>query len=789
MKNGSYKENPKNCYTNFNKLHSTSIKFNRNQSIGQILFSEPNIPSLKNSQLLITNNQTLTQDPYLNFFNTKKTSEVKKFKKISIPPIIFNEEKNNFINFNPERRISNSKSGYCILTKENQISFLENLLIPQNRSGNLLNLSSKNLSKNLKCNTIKQYSESVTNNKSNDILKYYQKNKIISQSSSHLSFKNKKDKDNTEKYKKFNKIKNNKTKKKIQKYTPTNASVNNNHFQFITNYKHKNSFNDINNNYQFLYSKAKSLDKNKIVQSDKNNIDTNYNKISKWTKNTASMDLINEIVYLKKAIAILQLFFKEKYFYYFIEKFLQFISELISANESKNFFITHEYSKNSCDKNKKSKTKYPTPQIFHKESVNSFKIYNNNLSKNFININYEVIGNKLKKMAIENKNLKIKQNTLTQDNRDLIEKIKNKKTNPRIFTNLSIQNVNNLNIKNIKINSLLLLKKVCAKNIFLIISNHIKILLLNVLHKFQIQKLANKEKKIILNDKMIKLREIKLIKMVKIKEEIYKRIFLKYLMKFYFGGLLKYMNDYYGNIFFKTSGRLININEENEIIKLTKLRKAIIINFKYHKNLLRKNFFIFYSRGIIFNTQKLIFSPLKNKMNNNINTISKLKETCYIQELIKEKKLKMVNILKKIVQNKEKYIFLICKTIFIKWQCRTKIISIIDEDKAKKKKRRIQRKINKKNSLMKSEEISKNKKKSNTSNTSKSYDNLQNCNSFKLISFVQKIVNVYKIYFIRLLQKQKKNKNKNDTIEEEKINENDDEIDFYVEDSSVLSDY
>ena len=790
MKNTPYKENSKNCSSYLNKLRTTPINLHKNLSNGQFLFSDSNINSLKHSQNMVTHNEILTQEPYINFFNVKKPSEDIKFEKISIPPILHNEEKNNFINFNPKKKqISNSKSGLNVLRNDKQFSFLDNLLKLQNKSGNLLNLSRKNYPKNLKCNRTKQYSISITDNKQNEILKYYQRNKGISQSSSHYN-KNKNEKYKSEKYIKFSKIKNNSIKHKIQKYTTTNVSINNNHiFRLMPNFIHRSSKNDINNSYQCFCSKTKT-EKNNIFQSEKNNMITSYKKITDRNEKVVNTSLINEIVNLQKAIDILQLYFKEKYFYYFIEKFLLHISGLFSDNESKNFSITHESSTNSGNKNKEIITKYPSSQIFTKQSVNSFKINNNNSKINCTKIDYEMIAIKLKELITENKKLNLKRNMLSQENRDLAQKLKSNKNNSKIFTKLSFQNVNKLNIKSVHINYSLYLKKICIKNIFLIINNHFKILLLNIFQKLKIQGFIDKKKKVFLSEDMIKLREIKLKKIMTIKEKIYKRIFLKYFMKFYFAGLFKYMNNHYGNKYFKTFGRLININASNSIMKLIKLRKVITIKFKFNKNILRKNFFIFYSRGIIFKAQKFIFSPLKNQVNNNNNFSSKITENCYIQELIEQKKLRMKNILKKLINNKGKNIFITCKTDFIKWQCKTKIISIIEEDKAKKKRRRIQKKINKKNAIMKSEEMNnKNKKKINTSNNSKSYGKLQTYNSLQLINFVQKIMNIYKIYFFKLLKKQKENKSKNNTIKEEKRSNIDDEIDFYIEDSSVLSGY
>ena len=168
-----------------------------------------------------------------------------------------------------------------------------------------------------------------------------------------------------------------------------------------------------------------------------------------------------------------------------------------------------------------------------------------------------------------------------------------------------------------------------------------------------------------------------------------------------------------------------------------------------------------------------------------------------MEELIKGRNLMKKILLKKLIINKDKNVLIIFKSIFKEWNLKAKLFGMIELDKAKKKKRRIRKRINKKNTKIKcynnneSPNINnKNNRQINAGNSLISTafsNNYELSNLSKLKIFIQKLENIFnsKIHFYNLMKKIYENKhNKNYIKENEKSSDNDD-IDFDIADSSL----
>ena len=371
-------------------------------------------------------------------------------------------------------------------------------------------------------------------------------------------------------------------------------------------------------------------------------------------------------------------------------------------------------------------------------------------------------------------------------------------------------------------------KEKCLKKIVLNQINNSKINLLKNFLKFYYNGIYLKNFEEVSRKNNVKQK--KLMNIIEIKERKYKLILLrKNFYQLHFFGLVKYMekNRYYLN----NGGRLFDIAKLNNINKNTnkfvilkriRILKKILFtkrefNNKDNKNILKIFFYKFHLLGIFFYMRKelrkrIITKKLFLSEKNNSNIILKDNES----------KKARIAILKKLINKRSKKLYYICKNTFDKWNLRTKIFSMIAIDKEKKKKRRIKKRNNKKLGTNNSNNPNKNNNINNSNNSNICNNNtnkkcevsnnsnnklklktniikadyfVEHCNSVifsnkikindyhRLNQFVIKINNILtkKFYFFSLICNNSNNKKNENKKEVNKINE---EIDFFIEDSS-----
>ena len=825
MKKTPQKYKPKNYYISFNMKEKTSpVKIHKNPSSNQLIISEINYDYQNHSKIL-TKNELFPECISFRDQNIINMEEkLKNFNQNILNQKSQKKDKNNN-NINAKKNLSASKN-YSFRSKGNKIISFEDFIQILNSNANNNNKNDKNNKiQNIKCNRVKQYDLIITDEKQNqDNMKYF-KNKKDSEKQPNKSNKN---------FQEISYIKSNKIKSKVNSVIDTK---NNNNvkdkllFQLCLESINKNIVNADNEkqyaktNFIWNYSAKKIKTNNSVFcvngSDDYDNFITsnkgfkssrtgnicmngryniqNENSIkmmrqqafrgNKYIKNSYS-DL-NHFLYYKKAVETLELFLKEKYFYYFIEKLLLYSTKYLPSNEinlySKNYTPSPINSNNIIHFN----IKYFLPQLLCKESVNSFILKNINSDDKIDIISLE---NKLKEMLFENKKAKIKNDILFKDNQQLAMKIKNF-DDKKPFDNLHIQSIYKLRIESNEENPNLTLKKIAFKILLIVVKNKIKYFLYQTFNQFN-DKLTHIKK--YSKENIAKEKKQKLKKIIFYKEKFLRKNF----MKFYFNGLLLSMKKCEYN--FINGGRIIDINDSsyfniygnngvrNAINKLIRLRRIIYIQKNQQLKIIKKYFKIFLTKGI---HQQLCFQAKNNYLNSNYN----IKEKCFMEELIRERNLVKKFVLKKLIINKEKNVLIIFKSILTKWNFRAKIFGMIEEDKAKKKKRRIQKRINKKNTKNKCDN---NNKLSNTNNINRQINpgnslisttfsnNFELSNLSQLNIFIQKIGNIfnYKMSFFNLMKKiYESKKNKNSIKENEKTIE-DDEIDFDIVDSSIQSD-
>ena len=371
--------------------------------------------------------------------------------------------------------------------------------------------------------------------------------------------------------------------------------------------------------------------------------------------------------------------------------------------------------------------------------------------------------------------------------------------------------------------------------------NNTNINLYKFFMKFYLNGLLCKNENINNNNDLIKKQKLEHI--IYNKDIKNKKILKKYFNRFNFRGVLHYMENHWyyinnwgrlydisQNMFFiyepkkfENGNNILNQNVEMINIGITLKKIKILKNIIFQKRKMTKEririyFYKFHFYGIINYmkkelTKRIISKRLIMQINEKENKIVK-------DEQIKSQKIK---ILKRLINNKTKTYNNIYKNIFIKWNLKTKIFSMIAIDKEKKKKRRIKKRNNKKlgtniscnnnininpssnknnniNNI--NEKINNNSNKENSSinlekegnkkielnyfiehsNSVIYLNNIKITDYHKLNKFIEKInlIITKKFYFFNIiLNSYKKIKHKN-----EEYNKNKEEIDFFIEDSN-----
>ena len=516
---------------------------------------------------------------------------------------------------------------------------------------------------------------------------------------------------------------------------------------------------------------------------------------------------INNLLKAYKGIEYLDYFFRMKFWKYFRNLLIYMKSNIINNDMDSKMSI----SSISCisalfNTNKNFSAKTFNSKLLHQELRESFCIinHNNNNNKYFNNM----IDNRKNKVLIWNKKKIYKSNTSS----NIINQKPSESNKCKIINN----------------NKEKCLKMIVIKNI-----NHSRLSLLKFFMKFYFNGILNKNEN---KDEYCSKKDIDKLKNEKLKiifekkERKPKLILYNFFLKFYFRGILKFIenNSYYLN----NGGRLndislIDIKEQN--LKLT-LRKIIILKRiilkprKLGNETIKKYFYKFHLNGIIdfmkkelnkrIIAKKLLILEEEKKINDDINNKNK---DCNDKEM---KNLR-IKILKRAIYNKDRIHKSICKNVFDKWDLKTRIFSIIAIDKEKKKKRRIKKRNNKKlgsnNNNNQNNNANINLLNNNKNNISQKISNIiinsngkKNINYdkkginknnfivehresvifsnnikindyFKIDKFIGKIYNIltYKFHFFSLIKNrcQKKNGENND----EKLKS--DDIDFFIEDS------
>ena len=827
MKKTPQRQNFKNYHVNFNIKDKTSpVKIRKNSSSSNFVFSEINLDYPNPSRILMKNELFPMTDPFKNSKMITKKEQLKKYNQTFMSQILQKKDKSDSRrNLNSKKNLSTSKN-HSYISIGNKIISIESLIKAniKNMKNIKTNKNDKNYKlKNANSNRVKQYDAVISEeNQKQDIEKHFKK-KIIPQKETNKSNKTSKEK---------NKNKIDKEKQKINSATKIkNINYAKNSFlsQLCLDSNNRNSVNFENQpkyaktNSIWNYSMKKNItssnilcdtnfDDNNLITDNKSvltsksgfmNMNDRYNfqnrssmlkvlqraLISNKFKKNINTDL-NHYLYYKKAVEILELFLRKKYFYYLIKKFLFYFTKNLPNSEINLYSPSNVSSSVSINNITSINGKFFLPQLLYKESVNSFILENNNSKKNKMDmINLE---NKLKEVVFENKKTKIKNDILIKDNQRLLMKIENF-IHKKPFNKLDTQNVNELCIKNIRNNSFLVLKKIALNALLIIINNRIKFLLYQAFNQFY-RKVINSKK---CNKEDIEELKKKKLKKIIINKEKYLH---KNFMEFYFKGLIVEMKKYEYN--FINGGRLIDINNssyfnkynnngiKNTVNKLVKLRELIYNKKNKELKIVQNYFKIFLANGI---HQEMYFQIKHNNLNINNN----VKEKCFMEELIKGRNLMKKILLKKLIINKDKNVLIIFKSIFKEWNLKAKLFGMIELDKAKKKKRRIRKRINKKNTKIKcytnneSPNINnKNNRQINAGNSLISTafsNNYELSNLSKLKIFIQKLENIFnsKIHFYNLMKKIYENKhNKNYIKENEKSSDNDD-IDFDIADSSL----
>ena len=410
---------------------------------------------------------------------------------------------------------------------------------------------------------------------------------------------------------------------------------------------------------------------------------------------------INNRLKAYKIYEILASFFKNKIWKILKKKLLLY----------KIFFELNGFSALEIDNNKRKSNIYN--QKFLKESKEAFFILKRNNIKNF---SYEenYLG------SYENKN-----NIDDNKNKKLIWNKKMANKNNPIISNIINQKLFSKNIKKLKVdkkeNSLtkekekylkILVTKKIDKSRLTLLKYFLRFYYNGILYNDEKHK-KNKFVEINTNIKNLKLEKLK--KIIEIKSACHFAILFKYFSKFKFKCILNYIQIHQHLIF--NGGRLINIEEDSFIIyefaknknmlnnnefnrnirtilnKIKKLRKIIYDKKETNNEIIKKYFHKFRMAGIRHYMQ----IELKKKLIIKVMMLKATEENFIMKKEnrnnVENQKIKKLN---KLILKYNNYYLNSCKSIFDRWNLRTKIFSMITKDKEKKKKRRIKKRYNKK---------------------------------------------------------------------------------------------
>ena len=413
------------------------------------------------------------------------------------------------------------------------------------------------------------------------------------------------------------------------------------------------------------------------------------------------------------------------------------------------------------------------------------------------------------------------------------------------------QKINSINDNDNEKNSpIIYIKEKYLKMLIMKYSNNSKLILYKYFMKLYLNSVLYINKKCLKNNNIdfALLKKQKLIQIIDKKKIRVKNIINMHFNKFHFKGLVNFMNNHW--YYMDNGGRLKDINQNPffiyeikknikkdddnykdnnqnrniaKILKINRIIKKILFQDKnMNKEKLKIYFYKFHLSGIIFYMKK----ELKKKIISRKLSLLEKKNLNFIkrddEEEIQNQKIK---ILKRIINKKNKICFYIFKNVFNKWNLRTKIFSMIAIDKEKKKKRRIKKRNNKKLGANNQNNKNNNLNLSNNSNiinnTNKKIHSpnlscpvgLENKNKiinkpnyyieniasvifsnnikindyYKLNKFIEKInlIITKKYYFFNLLYNDYNNKkDKQNNGVKNIINE---DIDFFIEDSSENS--
>ena len=640
-----------------------------------------------------------------------------------------NDKNKKYTILNPfKERSSSSTKSILVPSNENQISIVNLETINKNKSNNIsyiTDLSDKKLKRNNTVYIKKHFS------KDKKVINKYNSGNYHNKSGLNLNNKNwnKDDYEPKPKRKNISRYNSSNTMRKQSKTNPSqennttnanNINSNVNIFNFDMQYNNspnyiiKNSkmYNPCFNNY--LPSTLNSNNEINTFQNlitirnnkYKNTFNENYNdtiikldheeeeeKIEKQLFHQSAIMIqsafrgciiraqINNMLKAYKGIEYLDYFFKIKFWKYFRNLLIYMKSNIINNDMDSKMSI----SSISCisalfNTNKNYSAKSFNSKQLHQEIRESFCIINHNNNNNNNNNKYldtlknvNKIDNKKNKVLIWNKKKIYKSNT---------------------SSNIIIQKVNNNKEKCLKI--------IVIKNI-----NRSRLILVKYFMKFYFNGILNKNK----NENENKVRDYSKKDIDKLKNEKLKNIFEKkeqkpklilynFFFKFYFRGLLKFMenNSYY----LSNGGRLHDISliysknsdikEKNMKLALRKiiiLKKIILTRRKLGKETIRKYFYKFHLYGIISFMKKELNKRIISKKLLILEEEKKINNNKDMQNL-------RLKILKRAIYNKDRIHKSICKNVFDKWDLKTRIFSIIAIDKEKKKKRRIKKRNNKK---------------------------------------------------------------------------------------------
>jgi len=838
---------------------SQSDKINYNKFIERkSKYDNINNPNPRNNNIHCINNNFSPISPYsgkkINYKNLKKDNNRK------------------YIILNPfKERSSSSSKSILIPTNENQISILKNSEVlnisklKMNNNSYIDNINDKKLKRNntvyvkkhlSKEKILKNYNISGSKNKNDqkEKVNYLNRQKKINKEDSLEEYYYKSNKKSIPRIN-SSVSKNSNNNNFISNHAKTNTNninSNVNIFNFdmqynnAPNYFIKNSkmynpyFNDyLENNINDDENKINNLNdlihmKNKKSKNNYNKTIINLNNIDEKDKNN---NKIKKKVYEESAI-IIQSVYRGCLIRFQINNLLKAYKGIDTLTHFFKYYFWKYFKYNLI-----MKSNIFNNEIDSKMSISSIScisaLFNSN-NKNFI---FKSFNSKLiKEVHVSNFTLN---NINNYNNKylDIFQDINNIKNNNKFIWNKkkvskSYNSQKIIKNDNDKYSQILQdIKNKYLKIIIMKYSDNSKLILFKYFMKFYFNGLK------INND----LKQ-KLIYILYKKE---KSILNKYFNKFYYRGLLKFMNNHW--YYMINGGRLIDINQNPFFIyelnkndknndnrtnhndknnnnmksilkKIRILKKILFQNKNIRKEEIKMYFDKFHLRGIIFymkeELRKRIISknlPLIDNKNNN-NTIVAKKDKDNDNDNDGERNKQKIKILRRLINQNNKFCIKICKNIFDKWNLRTKIFSMIAIDKEKKKKRRIKKRNNKKLGSN-NQNINNNNININTSNNSNIMNNTNkkiknistNSNKnkkiikqnyfidhsasvifsnnikindyYKLNKFIEKInlIMTKKYFFFNLIYNEYKNKKNKENNEKNQINE---EVDFFIEDSS-----